>query len=199
MIIIIYVLLLVFVVGVAYVGIPADVRTTINENCRDSGGRLKLRYVASEARAVLAFYAQILVVATLLTFVLIVAVLMVDSYVFPLNWVKDAAEVAHVDADVGKDDLDSTNAKKNDNKLDLGPGGPWANARDSMQFLWHAIPFAVMLGFVVLVLTLRLTSQGYNNALSDIVTTEVARSRRRLTRHYLDSTAQTKRRGSTRR
>ena len=59
-----------------------------------------------------------------------------------------------------------------------------------MRFLYRVIPDAIVLSFAGLILYLRLNSQGYNNALNDLVSNEVARYRRRLTRRYLDMTAQ---------
>lgn len=188
-VLIINVFCLILIFAVAYGCLPAEVRVVIHENCLNSSGKLKPRYVAREVWSVTEFYAQTLFAALLLACLGIAAIMMVDSYV-NLGIIESAILQFDWDIETWRRNLTSApgNVKEDFTNLHLAQGGTRQSAHDLMVVLWGMVPIACAVCFVAVLTTLRLLSKGYNNALRQLVREEDGRSLRRIKSRYLRST-----------
>lgn len=176
------------IISVAFVGIPADVRKLIGENCRRGNGRIRLRYVTREIRSVLGFYMQTFFASLLLASGLLSVVLLVDAYLIPMELVSRSLAMIDADPDVWKENLAESAVPQKFENFFVNNGGSSQGVRNVMLFLWYLFPVAAVASFIVFVAGLRMTSQSYQRALDELVRKETALNRRRIARRYLGRT-----------
>lgn len=182
---------LLLLIPIAICAIPGDIRALIAENCRNSNGQIRPRYVLGECVAVAKFYGQFLFAAFLLACLGLFLLTIVDGYI-KLNIVKSAVVQTHWDPDQMLENLTSHphNVKNEFTNYHLTQGGTKESARSTMFFLWSMLPVAVVVSFACLLLGLNLISNSYNEAVKSLVKDEMARDMRRIRRRYLRSTVQ---------
>lgn len=176
---------------VAFYAIPGEVRQLIDNNCRGSSGRMKLRYVSREFWSIARFYAQFLFAALLLVSIIVFALMIVDSYI-SLGIVRDTVAQADLDMDQWKRNLKTSpgNVKLHFTNDYAALGGSRSDAREAMIIIWNLVPIGLLLSFTGLVMFLRLVSVSYNNAVRSLAKEESDRDLQRIRRRYLSSTAQ---------
>ncbi|QDT11818.1 hypothetical protein K239x_38180 [Planctomycetes bacterium K23_9] len=175
---------------IAVIAIPADIRALIQENCKNSKGRYRMRYAWRELKSLAGLYAQILFVASMLAFTVGFGLIVLDRYV-KLEIIGSAFAQADWSWGQWEENLRSgpNNVEKEFTQQHVAQGGTKDSAVMIMKFLWKAVPVLMLVCFAMLMLSVRLTSKVFNNALQLLVKTEVERNRRRTQRRYLRSTS----------
>ncbi|QDV46043.1 hypothetical protein Enr13x_59470 [Stieleria neptunia] len=193
---IVYLLCFCLVSLTAFSALPAEVRSLILDNCRNSQGRLRPRYVAREMLSVARFYAQMLFAASLVACVVLIAAVWIDDYI-KLQLIAEALEKFEPDAAAWEENLKAgpNSVSSQFTQHHMMQGGTQAGAKMLMWTLWRLVPVATVLVFAGMLLYLRLMSQSFNRALRDLVREESARDLRRIRRRYLQNTAQSQRPG----
>ena len=177
---------------IAMMAIPADVWTTINQNCLDHRSDVRSVYVWRETKAVGNFYAGLFLAALVIAALLIGALLVADSFVIPMSVATDAMREADSDPERWWNNLTTGNNNVN-HRFDAWSsegGATGAETSSAKHLLWYSIPVAVMIGMVCVALFARLTSFGYSMALDELVTGVNERHRSKMVRHYLRTSAQ---------
>ncbi len=177
---------------VAYIAIPADVRTMLAENCRGSSGRLKWRYCYVEMRAVGQFYFGVFFFAIVLAAFSALLLILVDEYLIPLELLHSAVTVADLNPEVWKENLTASASElsKQHENWYVAIGGSPQDVTDFQRFLWYAFPIALLLSFAGSVLCMKLTAKGYQAALDQLINDCVLRDRQRITERYLRDSRQ---------
>ncbi|WP_372898412.1 hypothetical protein [Stieleria sp.] len=187
----IYLLCLFLICLTAIIALPAEVRSLMSDNCRNSRGRLKPRYVAREMLSLARFYAQTLFAASLIACVALIAAVFIDDYI-KLDIIAKAVGKFEPDAAAWEASLKAgpKSVTSQFTQHHMMQGGTRASARTLMLTLWRLVPLATVLIFAALLLCMRLMSQSFNRAIRDLVREESARDLRRIRRRYLQNTAQ---------
>lgn len=185
-----YVCCFALMILVGIIAVPSDVRMLILENCKNSKGQFRGRYVAREAVAISRFYGQLLFTAAIIAVVLIFGLIVLDNYV-TLDIVSKAVQQADWDFGKWEESLRSSpsNIQREFEQFHVSQGGSKESARDIMIFLWKGLPIMILFCFVGLLLSMRLSSKVFDNALQTLIAKEVERNRRRIQRRYLRSTS----------
>ncbi|MGB7343079.1 MAG: hypothetical protein WBD20_02605 [Pirellulaceae bacterium] len=185
-----YVCCFALMILVGIIAVPSDVRMLILENCKNSKGQFRGRYVAREAVAISRFYGQLLFTAAIIAVVLIFGLIVLDNYV-TLDIVSKAVQQADWDFGKWEESLRSSpsNIQREFEQFHVSQGGSKESARDIMIFLWKGLPIMILFCFVGLLVSMRLSSKVFDNALQTLIAKEVERNRRRIQRRYLRSTS----------
>lgn len=182
----------VLMILVAIVAIPSDVRALILENCKNSSGKFRTRYIVKELGSLSRFYGEMLFAAGMLAIVLTFGLIVLDDYV-KLDIIHNAAMQASLDFNEWEQNLRSSpnNVEQQFTRYHLSQGGDVDSARRLMRFLWGIVPIMLLLSFTGLLASMRLSSRVFNHALKSLVDDEVRRNRRRIKQRYLRSTSTT--------
>ncbi|TWU32175.1 hypothetical protein [Novipirellula artificiosorum] len=174
----------------AIVAMPSDVRALILENCKCSKGRFRLRYVTKELGSVSRFYGELLFTAAILAIVVGFGLIVLDSVV-KTEIIHSAVKQADWDLSKWEKDLRSfpNNVEHKFTQHHISQGGTKESARSIMIFLWRGLPVIMLLCFVAVLLTMRMSSRVFTRALESLVTDETLRNRRRTKQRYLRSTS----------
>ena len=191
MIFVVYLFCFVTFVIVAYLGLPPEIRELIDENCRNSHGRLKARYVIKEGFSVMRFYAQTLFAAFLIACVGLIVVALVDELI-EVEIIVSVLERADLDPEQWRKNVTTgpNSPKEQVTGLVIKNGGTKADARQLMLFAWSAMPIVLVLSFACLIPMMQLTSKSYQNACRDMRDGEASRNLRRMRQRYLRDSAQ---------
>ncbi|QDT08045.1 hypothetical protein K227x_64750 [Rubripirellula lacrimiformis] len=171
---------------VGIVAIPLDVRELIVENCKNSRGRFRRRYVVKEAVSLAQFYGQVLLIAGIFAMVLLSGLVILDGYI-KLDIIVSVAEQADWDLVQMEDNLRSSpnNVEREFRKDHIAEGGTKESARSTMLFLWTALPVILLLSFVGMLTAMRFSSDVFDHALKSLASDELERNRRRIRQRYL--------------
>ena len=191
---IIYLLCFLLVCLTAIGALPAELRSLMSDNCRNSRGRLKPRYVAREMLSLARFYSQTFFAASLIACVVLITAVLIDDYI-KLDIIARALEKFEPDAAAWEANLKAgpNSVTSQFTQHHVMQGGTQASAKALMLMLWRLVPLATVLIVAGMLLCLRLMSQSFNRAFRDLVRKESSRNLRRIRRRYLQNTAQSQR------
>jgi ABC-type Fe3+ transport system permease subunit len=151
------------VVVVAAIAIPGKVWSLLRDNCTDQRGRLRARYVWRETREVGNIFAGFLLASVVLTSLIVGVMILIDSRDIPLNLSPLITQQA---------------------------GQSSETITDSTVSLRGSLPIAIVIGFAIALIAVRLFSRGYKLAMDRLVMEASARNRQKIAEYYLRKTAQ---------
>lgn len=174
----------------AIVAIPSDLRTLILENCKNSKGRYRLRYVAKEFVSVSRFYGEMLFYTGILAIILSFGLIVIDSF-FKVEIIQGVAEQADWDLNRWEKNLRSSpkNVERQFTHFHISQGGNKESARAIMIFLWRGLPLMFLFCFATMLLIANLSANVFSHSMQSLVKSETARNRRRIQERYLRSTS----------
>lgn len=174
----------------AIVAIPSDLRILILENCKNSKGRYRLRYIAKELVSVSHFYGEMLYYSGILAIILSFGLIVIDSF-FKIEIIQSVAEQADWDLNRWEKNLRSSpkNVERQFTHFHISQGGNENSAREIMIFLWRGLPLIFLFCFATLLLIASLSANVFNHSLHSLVQVETKRNRRRIRERYLRSTS----------
>lgn len=180
------------VIAVAMIAIPSDVWSLLWENCLDQRGRMRARYVWQETKAVGSFFSVFLLAAVVLTTLIVGTILFMDQNVIKTGTATQVISQAHLDPGTFANNLTRKPSSVADEvqKEIVASGVSKEVAKESALLLWNAVPIAIVAAFTCLMVAARLSSRGYSTAMDQLVVEATSRNRRKIARHYLQSTAQ---------
>lgn len=174
----------------AIAAIPSELRTLILENCKNSEGRFRLRYVAKELVSVSRFYGEMFFFTGIFAIVLSFGLIVLDSVV-EFEIIQSAVEQADWDLGEWEKNLRSSpsNVERQFTHFHISQGGTEESARAIMIFLWRGLPLMFLISFGVMLLMVCLSTNVFSHSLKLLVKNETVRNRRRIRERYLRSTS----------
>ncbi|WP_253159933.1 hypothetical protein [Stieleria tagensis] len=136
------------------------------------------------------FYGEMLFITAIFAIAFSFGLIVLDNYV-NLEIIQSAIEQADWDLDKWEKNLRSSpsNVKQRFTQFHVSQGGTDESARNIMILLWNGLPVILLICFVAVLLTWRLSSSVFSHSLKSLVEVETARNRRRIQERYLRSTS----------
>ena len=159
---------IVFVVG--YCTLPTEVWKAIASNCCSGDGIPRFRYVTREAWGVVRFYADMILMATLLSGSLTAMGAVFFDSVLPLPLATESIRI-----EPPSDLVLSSRSAQGTSKSTL----------HAMHFFWKLLPIAFALAFAMIASAMHVFSVTFQRAIADFSEREFEREFRRTHRRYL--------------